>query len=74
MITHSNSFVKILNENKQKQTKGEQTMQTNTNKDIKRAIGGKGLKQWQVAEALGMSEATFYRKMRKELPDRKSVV
>ena len=39
------------------------------NKDIRRAIGAHGLKQWQVAEALGISEATFYRKMRKELPN-----
>lgn len=39
------------------------------NKDIKRAIGGRGLTQWQVADALGISEATFYRKMRKELPE-----
>jgi len=38
------------------------------NKDIKRAIGGRGLTQWQVADALGISEATFYRKMRNELP------
>jgi len=39
------------------------------NKDIKRAIGGRGLTQWQVADALGISEATFYRKMRNELPE-----
>lgn len=40
-----------------------------TNKEIRRKIGAYGLKHWQVAEALGMSEATFYRKMRKELPN-----
>jgi len=39
------------------------------NKDIKRAIGGRGLTKWQVADALGISEATFYRKMRNELPE-----
>lgn len=40
-----------------------------TNKDIRCAIGARGLKQWQVADALGVSEATFYRKLRKELPN-----
>ena len=43
--------------------------QTITNKEIRRKIGAYGLKQWQVADALGMSEATFYRKLRKELPN-----
>ena len=39
-----------------------------TNIELKREIAWRGLRQWQVAEALGVSEATFYRKMRKELP------
>lgn len=45
-------------------------MQTQTiaNKEIRRKIGAYGLRQWQVADALGMSEATFYRKLRTELP------
>lgn len=39
------------------------------NKEIKIAMLEKGLKQWKVAEALGVSESAFCRKMRKELPN-----
>lgn len=39
------------------------------NKEIRRKIGAYGLKQWQVAEALGMSESVFSKKLRKELPN-----
>lgn len=38
------------------------------NKDIRNAAGGYGLKLWQVAEAIGMNESAFSRKLRKELP------
>lgn len=38
------------------------------NKDIRNAAGGHGLRLWQVAEAIGMNESAFSRKLRKELP------
>ena len=40
-----------------------------TNEKIRRAMGAAGLKQYQVAEALGMLEGNFSRKLRKELPE-----
>lgn len=39
------------------------------NKEIRCAIGARGLRQWQVAEALGLSESALSRKLRKELPE-----
>lgn len=39
------------------------------NQIIKDTIKDKGLRQWQVADALGISEATFVRWMRHELAD-----
>lgn len=39
------------------------------NKEIRLAIGARGFKYWQVADALGISESVFSRKLRKELPD-----
>lgn len=39
------------------------------NKEIRLAIGARGFKHWQVADALGISESAFSRKLRKELPD-----
>lgn len=39
------------------------------NKLIRDMIKNKRLKQWQVADMLGISEATFVRRMRHELPD-----
>ena len=38
------------------------------NEDVRRAIGAAGVKQWEVAEALGILECNFSRKLRKELP------
>lgn len=38
------------------------------NKEIRNAAGGYGLKLWQVAEAIGMNESAFSRKLRRELP------
>lgn len=38
------------------------------NRDIKLAIAGAGLTQYQVADALGWSESGFSRKLRRELP------
>lgn len=40
-----------------------------TNEKIRRAIGAAGLKQYEVAEALGMLDGNFSRKLRKELPE-----
>lgn len=39
------------------------------NTDVRFAIRNAGLTQWLVAEKLGISEATFTRKLRNELPD-----
>ena len=41
-----------------------------SNEEIRRAIGANGLKQWQVAEALGMGEGNFSRKLRTELKEK----
>lgn len=38
------------------------------NKEIRNSAGGYGLKLWQVAEAIGMNESAFSRKLRHELP------
>ena len=38
-----------------------------TNEEIRRAIGANGLKQWQIANALGIREENFSRKLRTEL-------
>ena len=38
------------------------------NVDIRNAAGSHGLKLWQIADALGMSDSVFSRKLRKELP------
>lgn len=38
------------------------------NKEIRYSAGGQGVRLWQIAEALGMNESAFSRKLRKELP------
>lgn len=38
------------------------------NQDIRRAAAGSGVKLWQIAEALGVADYNFSRKLRKELP------
>lgn len=38
------------------------------NKDIRNTAGGYGIRLWQVAEAIGMNESAFSRKLRRELP------
>lgn len=43
-------------------------MGNTANKDIRNAAGGYGIRLWQVAEAIGMNESAFSRKLRKELP------
>jgi len=44
------------------------------NKEIKDSIKSTNLYQWQVAEALGIGESTFCRKMRRELPDEEKAI
>ena len=39
------------------------------NEDLKRETYGAGLKVWQVAERYGISDSSFSRKLRRELPD-----
>lgn len=39
------------------------------NFQIKLAAAGAGVRQWQIAERLGISEAHFCRKLRRELSD-----
>lgn len=38
------------------------------NKEIRKAIIRSGLRYWKVADALGIQDGTFSRKLRKELP------
>mgnify|MGYP001107294511 FL=1 len=40
-----------------------------SNFDIRFAAGKAGVKLWQIADALGMADSNFSRKLRKELPD-----
>lgn len=37
------------------------------NVDIRRAAAGSGVRLWQIADALGMTDGNFSRKLRKEL-------
>lgn len=38
------------------------------NQDVRRTAAGAGVKLWQIAEALGISDCSLSRKLRKELP------
>lgn len=38
------------------------------NKDVRQAATGAGVKLWQIAEALGIADCNFSRKLRRELP------
>lgn len=38
------------------------------NMDIRLAAASSGVKLWQIADALGMTDGNFSRKLRKELP------
>ena len=40
-----------------------------SNQDIRRTAAGAGVKLWQIAEALGIAECNFSRKLRHELPE-----
>ena len=37
------------------------------NQDIRRTAAGAGVKLWQIADAVGMADRSFSRKLRKEL-------
>ena len=43
-------------------------MQTKTNEAIRTAAEKHGVKLWQIADALGMNDGNFSRKLRHELP------
>lgn len=43
-------------------------MPITANGEIRKAAKSKGVKLWEVAEALGTSDAAFSRKLRRELP------
>lgn len=38
------------------------------NKDIRESAAKDGVKLWQIAEAIGISDSSFSRRLRKELP------
>ena len=38
------------------------------NQDIRRTAAAAGVKLWQIADALGVADCSFSRKLRKELP------
>lgn len=40
----------------------------NTNNDIRRAAAASGIRLWQIAEAIGVTDGTFSRRLRRELP------
>lgn len=42
---------------------------TKRNSDVRSSIRNAGLTQWLIAERLGISEATFTRKLRQELTE-----
>ncbi len=43
-----------------------------SNLKLRRAAAGAGVKLWQVAEALGVADATLSRWLRRELPEEKA--
>lgn len=43
--------------------------QAQSNKDIRAAAAAAGVFLWQIAEAIGVTDGTFSRKLRRELPD-----
>ncbi len=44
-------------------------MVATANKEIREAAKNAGVRLWRVAESIGMSDATFSRKLRRELPE-----
>ncbi len=46
---------------------------TTKNQDIRLAAGAAGIRLWQIADRLGMTDGNFSRKLRHELPDSEKV-
>ncbi len=44
------------------------------NKDLRDEVKSANVKQWEVAEAIGISEMTFVKWLRRELPDDKKAL
>lgn len=44
-------------------------MSDKNNPEIREALRANGMKQWELAERLGISENTICRRLRRELPD-----
>lgn len=42
------------------------------NETIREAARSKGVRMWQIAEAIGINEAVFSRKLRHELPEKET--
>lgn len=38
------------------------------NQDVRQVAAGAGIRLWQIAEALGIADCNFSRKLRRELP------
>lgn len=47
----------------------ERGLKAMTNKEVREAMKAAGLKQWELADLVGCSENTMYRKLRTELPE-----
>lgn len=41
-----------------------------TNKEIRERAKAAGVRLWQIADSIGVSDATFSRKLRRELPEK----
>ena len=39
------------------------------NMDIRQAAAGAGVRLWQIADAIGLNDGNFSRKLRKDLPE-----
>lgn len=46
----------------------QNNLQNKANSDIRAAIMARGLRQWQVADAMGLHDVNFTKLLRKELP------
>lgn len=49
-------------------------MSNKANLDLRQAMKEANIKQWQIADLMGYSEATLVRKLRKELPEEEKQV
>lgn len=44
-------------------------MRTQKNEEVRKMAKKRGVKLWEIAERLGFADATFSRKLRRELPE-----